>query len=157
MKKNTDILNKLKSETTNTGVVHLWLEGMFWKAYEHSAYLFVCRVSGYKPYKKWVKAVGGEVVAIGFPVKVFDKLIEGRTVEWVDDKHCVFQGFTMSMQEIVDFREWKKKIPSFPFHAVMSEKSTDLLVANTDVLTVASVNDAEEVKPEVLTTPISRP
>lgn len=85
MKKNIDTLNKLQLETVNTGVVHLWLEGMFWKAYERSAYIFVCRVSGYKPYKKWIKSVGGEVVAIGFPAKAFDKLLEGRAIDYVDE------------------------------------------------------------------------
>lgn len=61
MKKNTDILNKLRYESENANVVHLWLEGMFWKAYERSAYLFVRRISGYKPYKEFVRSVGGEI------------------------------------------------------------------------------------------------
>ena len=78
MKRGTDTLNKLQLETVNAGVVHLWLEGMFWKAYERSAYIFCRRVNDYKPYKKWIKAVGGEVVAIGFPTKAFDRMVDGR-------------------------------------------------------------------------------
>lgn len=115
MKKNVDTLNKLQLETVNTGVVHLWLEGMFWKAYERSAYLFVRRISGYKPYKKWIKSAGGEVVAIGFPTKAFDKLVEGRLVEYVNEKHCVLTGFTVDVQELKNFQEWKKKLASFPY------------------------------------------
>lgn len=118
MKKNIDTLNKLQLETVNTGVVHLWLEGMFWKAYERSAYIFVCRVSGYKPYKKWIKSVGGEVVAIGFPAKAFDKLLEGRAIDYVDEKHCILTGFTVDVQELKKFQEWKKKVSSFPYAVV---------------------------------------
>lgn len=118
MKKNIDTLNKLQLETVNTGVVHLWLEGMFWKAYERSAYIFVRRINGYKPYKKWIKSVGGEVVAIGFPTKAFDKLVEGRIVEHVDEKHCLLTGFTVDVQELKNFQEWKKKLVPFPYAVV---------------------------------------
>lgn len=122
MKKNTDILNKLRYESENTNVVHLWLEGMFWKAYERSAYLFVRRISGYKPYKKYVRSVGGEVVAIGFPSKAIEKLLEGRSVEYVDSKHYILNGFTVDAQELKNFQSWKKGIPSFPYHVLSPDE-----------------------------------
>jgi hypothetical protein len=46
--------------------VNWYKEGLFWVAYEQSAY-FVWRLKGYKPTKKYVKKVQGEVVAVGFP------------------------------------------------------------------------------------------
>lgn len=122
MKKNTDILNKLRYESENANVVHLWLEGMFWKAYERSAYLFVRRISGYKPYKKFVRSVGGEVVAIGFPSKAIEKLLEGRSVEYVDSKHYILNGFTVDAQELKNFQSWKKGIPSFPYHVLSPDE-----------------------------------
>lgn len=122
MKKNTDILNKLRYEAENANVVHLWLEGMFWKAYERSAYLFVRRISGYKPYKKFVRSVGGEVVAIGFPSKAIEKLLEGRSVEYVDSKHYILNGFTVDAQELKNFQSWKKGIPSFPYHVLSPDE-----------------------------------
>ena len=122
MKKNTDILNKLRYESENANVVHLWLEGMFWKAYERSAYLFVRRISGYKPYKKDVRSVGGEVVAIGFPSKAIEKLLEGRSVEYVDSKHYILNGFTVDAQELKNFQLWKKGIPSFPYHVLSPDE-----------------------------------
>lgn len=129
MKRGTDTLNKLQLETVNTGVVHLWLEGMFWKAYERSAYIFCRRVSDYKPYKKWVKAVGGEVVAIGFPTKAFDRLVDGRVVEYVDEKHCLLTGFNVDAQELKAFHEWKKNlVSSFPYAVVVSNRSPDNIV-----------------------------
>lgn len=122
MKRTSDVLSKLRYENENTNVIHLWLEGMFWKAYERSAYLFVNRISGYKPYKKFVKAVGGEVVAIGFPTKALGKLLEGRSVEYIDDKHYILNGFTIDTQELKGYQLWKKGVASFPYYIVETEK-----------------------------------
>lgn len=97
---------------------------MFWKAYERSAYLFVRRISGYKPYKKYVRSVGGEVVAIGFPSKAIEKLLEGRSVEYVDSKHYILNGFTVDAQELKNFQSWKKGIPSFPYHVLSPDRSS---------------------------------
>ena len=59
--------------------VHLWKEGVFWVAYERSAYWVHLRSAtrgcnplsknkeGYKPTKKYIKSVGGDVVTVGFP------------------------------------------------------------------------------------------
>ena len=125
MKRGTDTLNKLQLETVNTGVVHLWLEGMFWKAYERSAYIFCHRINDYKPYKKWIKAVGGEVVAIGFPTKAFDRMVDGRVLEYIDEKHCLLTGFSVDAQELKGFQEWKKKLASFPYPVVTSDSRPD--------------------------------
>lgn len=133
MKRGTDTLNKLQLETVNTGVVHLWLEGMFWKAYERSAYIFCHRVNDYKPYKKWIKAVGGEVVAIGFPSKAFDRMVDGRVVEYIDEKHCLLTGFSVDAQELKGFQEWKKKLASFPYSVVASGNCTDHTVSEEKV------------------------
>jgi len=161
MKKNSDILNKLRYETENTNVIHLWLEGMFWKAYERSAYLFVHRISEYKPYKKFVRAVGGEVVAIGFPSKKLDKLLEGRSVEYIDEKHYILNGFTVDSKELRDFQTWKKGIPAFPYHIIVetdasappkeSNEKTDVFneksdsAKNTDITCECKTNSLPEV------------
>jgi hypothetical protein len=52
-------------EDQNTGEIHLHKEGMFWKAYQQSAYLFTREVKAFKVSKKWVKAVGREVAGFG--------------------------------------------------------------------------------------------
>lgn len=134
MKRGTDTLNKLQLETVNTGVVHLWLEGMFWKAYERSAYIFCHRVNDYKPYKKWIKAVGGEVVAIGFPTKAFDRMVDGRVMEYIDEKHCLLRGFSVDAQELKGFQEWKKKLASFPYAVVASGSHSDNTVQEEKVV-----------------------
>lgn len=147
MKKNTDILKKLKLETENTGMVHLWLEGMFWKAYERSAYIFSQRIGDYKPYKRWIKAMGGEIVAIGFPSKAFDRLIQGRVAEKIDEKHYVLTGFTMEKQEMKNFQEWKKNIASFPYQRVNPD--TDVTDKTSEHLMLTSVKEQKEPEAEI--------
>jgi hypothetical protein len=46
--------NIIKSEAINDGAIHLYLEGMFWKAYQQSAYLFVKNVVAFKVIRKFI-------------------------------------------------------------------------------------------------------
>ena len=50
----------------NLHEVKIYREGVFWVAYEQSAYYF-WKLKGYKPTKRFVKVVGMEVVSVGFP------------------------------------------------------------------------------------------
>lgn len=135
MKKNIDLLKKLELETTNTGVIHLWQEGVFWKAYERSAYVFVQRISGYKPYKRFVRVVGGEVLAIGFPAVAFNKVTDGRNLEWVDGKHCILTGFNVEAREMKLYYSWKKEVPSFPYTVVEAPKEEATKIETTTNIT----------------------
>jgi len=58
------IATKIKHPSTN----HLLLfkEGVFWVAYEQSAY-FIAQLKKYKPTKKYFKNINKTVVTIGFP------------------------------------------------------------------------------------------
>ena len=68
------IKDKLKAEERNERTVRLWPEGTFFKAYERSAYLFVMQVRNYEVRRRFVQAVGQDVVSIGFPQTVLTSL-----------------------------------------------------------------------------------
>ena len=68
------IKDKLKAEERNERTVRLWPEGTFFKAYERSAYLFVMQVRNYEVRRRYVQAVGQDVVSIGFPQTVLTSL-----------------------------------------------------------------------------------
>lgn len=55
------------AELDNKDRIYLYLEGTFWKAYERSAFRFVKEVKPYLAKKKYVKTIGEEMVALGFP------------------------------------------------------------------------------------------
>jgi hypothetical protein len=56
----------LEIESNNGGVINLFLEGIFWKAYEQSAYLFSANVEAFAINKKMIKNVQKEIVSLGF-------------------------------------------------------------------------------------------
>lgn len=54
-----------KLEKQNTSSIHLFLAGMFWHAWEFSAYQFTRYFSPYKIHWKFEKKVGTEMVILG--------------------------------------------------------------------------------------------
>lgn len=53
--------------------IFLHREGLFYVAYEHSAWLFHNFVQKFKTKKTFVKSVGDEVVSLGFPASSLEK------------------------------------------------------------------------------------
>lgn len=68
------IKEKLDYEQHNERTVKLWTEGIFYAAYERSAYLFVSGVKPYQVRREFIKAVDSDVVEIGFPKSVLPQL-----------------------------------------------------------------------------------
>jgi hypothetical protein len=102
-------LKKFKKMSISEKIVHsdtfhiqLYKEGVFWIAYEQSAYYFGLQ-KGYKPTKKWVKTVGREIVSVGFPSLATD--IEGLLLERDEPNQKTF-----ILEEAIDmdaFNRWK--------------------------------------------------
>ena len=82
---------KEKIEYEDGQLVHLWKEGVFWVAYEQSAYL-VSQVKKLKPTKKYVKTAGREVVSVGFPSSVLADITSPSVETWraASLLHCDF-------------------------------------------------------------------
>lgn len=59
-----NLKEKIETEQQEQPVIFLYMEGMFWKAYEQSAMRFAKEVKAYKLQKRFVKAVNGEVVSM---------------------------------------------------------------------------------------------
>lgn len=60
----------IRAEAENTDRIILYKEGLFWKAYERSAYILCMQVRPFKPTKKSLKSLdGGHIVSVGFPWK----------------------------------------------------------------------------------------
>ncbi len=68
------IKEKLDYEQHNERTVKLWPEGIFFAAYERSAYLFVSCVKSYQVRREFIKAVDCDVMEIGFPKSVLPQL-----------------------------------------------------------------------------------
>lgn len=73
-------------EEENTDSIHLFREGLFYRAYQHSAFQFISHVRNFKAVKKDYKAVGQAVAILGFPTSRLDELFPDRSkVEVVEE------------------------------------------------------------------------
>jgi len=83
-------------------------EGLFWRAYEVSAYLFVRNIKDYQIKKKHYTNVGKDVVFLGFPNSVLDDILSKHNVAIEkNDKKIVLKSFQCDMSK---YNEWKKNI-----------------------------------------------
>ncbi|PQJ81928.1 hypothetical protein [Polaribacter glomeratus] len=89
--------------------VNLYKEGVFWLAYEQSAY-YVWLLKGYKPTKKRYKKMNKEVVQIGFS-KV-DALLENQNISAVTRQDAFISFNTIIPIEISKFEIWKNNLTS---------------------------------------------
>ena len=90
--------------------IHLWKEGVFWVAYEQSAYS-LWLLKQYKITKKCIKTAGMEVVSIGFPQAALSHFIdmEKECASALQDKHIILTNPKPCTE--VEFSEWKASVP----------------------------------------------
>lgn len=68
----------IAAEANNTDRIALYREGLFWKAYERSAYALCTQVRRFKPTRKILKTLaGGDIVSVGFPAIAADRILAG--------------------------------------------------------------------------------
>lgn len=101
-------MEKLVLERTNLDCIHLHLEGMFWKAYQRSAYLFVSHVASFKIKKRKVKATSTETVSLGFPKSSLLHHFKQEQIEQIDEKHLKICGYNLDEQK---YNSWFDSIP----------------------------------------------
>ena len=77
----------IEKEESSTGVIHLYLEGIFWKAYQESAYRLVQRMGKLKATKKYIKVVDREVVSVGFPDSALLKYFREDEINRIGEKN----------------------------------------------------------------------
>lgn len=101
------ILHILSTEKANTGYIYLYREGIFYKAYERSAYIFITMVQKFMVKKKFFKCTNCEVVSIGFPSNSIHKHFAAEKIKEIEN------GVVIEMDTEIDveaFEEWKQNI-----------------------------------------------
>ena len=64
-------------EDSNPGVIYLYPEGAFYKAYQKSAWLLCTRVHPFKVSVRPLKGLTGPLLSVGFPMSSLDKFSAG--------------------------------------------------------------------------------
>jgi hypothetical protein len=93
----------LETEDDGKNVIHLYLEGIFWKAYQQSAYRLTRRVGSLKVSKKYIKTVAQEVVSVGFPDTSLQKHFSDREICKIDDKRITIPDEQTGSE---NYQEW---------------------------------------------------
>ncbi len=100
----------ITAEATNTDRIILYREGLFWKAYERSAYALCSQVRPLKPTRKVLKVLdGGDLISVGFPTASESAVLSDlERLEETSDRLVV-----AAPQRIDDeaFGAWKASVP----------------------------------------------
>ena len=83
------ILDKVTLQRQDTTKIFIFKEGVFYKAYNEGAFLL--KDKNYKVAVKKIKSIENEVLSIGFPISVLEKLKENRQPEEYDN-YCSLQS-----------------------------------------------------------------
>ena len=81
----------LQRESSNTDLIHLYKEGLFWKAYEQSAYLFAHNIATYKVKSKYDKKTRQDIIYIGLPPISLERAKEKYTIIKSSDKEITIK------------------------------------------------------------------
>jgi len=100
----------ITAEASNTDRIILYREGLFWKAYERSAYALCSQIRPLKPTRKVLKVLdGGDLISVGFPTASESAVLGGlERLEVAPDRLVV-----AAPQRIDDeaFGAWKASVP----------------------------------------------
>ena len=115
----------IRNEADNVDRIILYREGLFWKAYERSAYAVCTQIRPFKPTKKRLKSLdGGEIVSIGFPSASEKGVLDGlERLETEPQRLVVAARRPIDAKE---FEAWKSAVAAFiPKPKAATVKSDD--------------------------------
>ena len=98
----------LEKEELSEPCIHLYREGIFWKAYQYSAFRVVRRQANLKLKKKWVKAVSREVVSLGFPDVTLQRIFDKSEIQTSGEKWLCIRDKAIDKEA---YRQWFDAIP----------------------------------------------
>ncbi len=123
----------ITAEASNTDRIILYREGLFWKAYERSAYALCSQIRPLKPTRKVLKNLGGgDLVSVGFPAASEASTIGPLSVIARSELRLVVAA-PRPIDETA-FRAWKAAVPVKPAER-RSDRSPELPIAGNAVET----------------------
>lgn len=139
-----DKILEQESANSNSNEIHLYQEGMFWKAYEYSAYRFTFGICAFMVKKKFIRTLSRDMVSIGFPMDslkkhsaLFDLVSEG-------DKQCTI--IPKSCTPPMPFEEWRASIPLIESKTATPSKN---VVVASSVPQYQCKSEAEKIVDEI--------
>lgn len=100
----------IQAEAENTDRIVLYREGLFWKAYERSAFAVCTQIRPFKPTRRSLKILGGgELISIGFPASSEAEVLAG--LQRLETSHDRLVLSTPQPITGPEFEVWKASVP----------------------------------------------
>ena len=104
----SNLVEILSKEQENSRTIYFYREGVFYKAYEQSAYLFIKYIRPFQVKKRFVKSVKQEVTSIGFPTNsLYTYFSKEQVVEQENEAKVELD----KKVDVEDFEQWRTGIP----------------------------------------------
>lgn len=128
----------IRTEAANTDRIILYREGLFWKAYERSAFAVCSQVRAFKTTKKALKTLGGgHLVSIGFPAASENAVCGALECISREQDRVVFAA--PRAVDAAEFEVWKA---AQPLKEAVRRTKTAVAAADADVAAADVVADA---------------
>lgn len=119
----------IRTEAANTDRIILYREGLFWKAYERSAFAVCSQVRAFKTTKKALKTLGGgHLVSIGFPAASENAVCGALECISREQDRVVFAA--PRAVDAAEFEVWKA---AQPLKEAVRRTKTAVVAADADV------------------------
>lgn len=105
----------------NHHTIKLYKQGVFWVAYEQSAYA-IWKNTGYKASKKYIKSIAQSIVSVGFPdtsLKKWQFQKKETLLEGTEKYKCFLSSAAWDNSE---YESWKNNTDVFENREVYKEK-----------------------------------
>jgi hypothetical protein len=89
----------------------LYKEGVFWVAYEQSAY-YIAQYKGYKPTKKYFKNINQTIVSVGFPNidALLNEIEQNNSIQSIKKTDTTIEILLQKSVTTTDVELWKENI-----------------------------------------------
>lgn len=118
----------IQMENGNQNTIILLREGIFWKAYERSAYAFFMQIHPYKPTRKWVISVKQDIVSLGFPMSSADLILKDAKILLKEADSIVLSALPIMTEDV---EGWKQNLPMIMPDSKKIPQKSDLFVASS--------------------------
>lgn len=100
------IIDKLKLSTLNSGSILLYEEGLFYRMYGESAYLFTKHIKPFKVTESRLKAMDHPFYMVGFPVKSLSNLLTNYTIVTCPEGYLRIDSTSFVFVE-EEYKQWE--------------------------------------------------
>lgn len=133
------------AEVGNTDRIILYREGLFWRAYERSAFALCTQVKAFKPTRKVLKILdGADLISAGFPIGGENSVLRDLRCIAREPDRLIFAVRRPVVEK--EFRAWKATIPLSALRRVETPRGVALTSSDSRAAMPPTSRDTDPVR-----------